>query len=93
MKITVIRNKFGHLHIFKGNQNGKLSNSNTNILLNGKESDLYFQIDTDIEAIKEFMTKQQKRDLDNGYAVVIDDIGYKEFMTKQQKILKVLTCE
>jgi len=78
MKITVIQNRFGHLHIFKGNQKDKLTDLGSNILLNDKESELYMQVDTDINGLKEYMTKQQIKDLNAGYEVVIDDPGYFE---------------
>jgi hypothetical protein len=78
--ITVIRNRFGHLHVFKGIQEGKLTNSGSNVLVNQydgtHESDLYLQVDTDIEGLKESMTKRQREDLDAGYEVVMEDIGY-----------------
>jgi len=76
MRITIIRNRFGHLHIFKGDQSGNLTDLGDNVLLNGEESELYFQTDTDINAIKDFMSKQQITDLDDGFEVVIADPGY-----------------
>ena len=76
MQITIIKNRFGHIHIFKGNQDGQLTDLSSNILLNGKESDLYLQLDTDINALIEYLTAKQKKTFNDGFEVVIEDIGY-----------------
>jgi len=76
MQITIISNRFGHVHIFKGNLEGQLTDLSSNVLYNNKESDLYLQIDTDIKALMEHLTAKQKKTFNSGFEVVIEDIGY-----------------
>ena len=76
MEITLIKNRFGHVHIFKGNQQGKLTDLGDNVLLNGNESEIYIQIDTDISFIEHSLTKEQRETFNNGFEIVINDLGF-----------------
>ena len=75
MQITIIRNRFGHLHVFKGNCEGQLTDTGSNVKYNGKESDVYLQVDTDIQAVKEMLSFKQLANLEAGWEVVIEDFG------------------
>ena len=87
MLITIIQNKLGHVHIFKG----KLSVGDLDftypynirrITPEGKlvASDLYLQVDYDIlkelGGIESLLTEEQLEDYRNGWPVVIEDPGY-----------------
>lgn len=81
-KISIVQNSFGHLHIFKGvpklnfnNRKNITKDYETESDIYG-ESEIYLQVDYEINDIKQQLSKRQLKDLDNGYRVVIDDIGY-----------------
>lgn len=77
MQITAIKNIYGHIHIFKGNVVGKLTNYGSTVELDGKESDIYIQAQSDIEGFELFLSEEQKEELNNGYSIAInDDMGY-----------------
>ena len=75
-KISLVKNSLGHLHIFKGIP--KLSFTNPkNITKEDKtESERYIQIDYEIEDLEKNLSETQKKDLENGYRVVIEDLGF-----------------
>lgn len=76
-KITLIMNRFGHVHIFKGDKQGKLRHYDNVLDFEDKESEIYVKNQTDIEGLELFLTQQQIKDLHNGYEIVInDDMGY-----------------
>lgn len=74
MQITLVQNRFGNIHGFVGNQKGKLTNTGSNVQLNGKDSNLYWQFQADIEFIKDMLTAEQKEELENGYEIVVEDL-------------------
>ena len=68
---TVIKNRFGHIHIFKNVRVSKLDNNNSNYkTIDGKESDIYLQDQSDIETFEDTLLNEDKNSLDNGYAIV-----------------------
>lgn len=78
-KISIVQNSLGHLHIFKGIP--KLSfrnprNITKDTIKTKEESEIYIQEDTNIIDIKQNLSKRQIKDLENGYRVVINDIGF-----------------
>jgi len=81
MQITVIENKFGHLHIFKGEVVEKLHNLGSQITLLGRkgigtQSDIYLQDESDILHFYESLSLENQDTLNNGFPVVVNDIGY-----------------
>ena len=68
MNSTLIMNRMGHLHVWKGDVHVERSDK-YNYLSENKESDLYFQIDTDIDSIIDILSEQDKDSLYKGYIV------------------------
>lgn len=71
---TIIQNQMGHLHIWKGKvhpvQVGKY-----NFHTDGKDSDEYHQVDTDIEFILNELTEEEKERVENGETVWTESIS------------------
>lgn len=83
VKITVVRNAMGHVHVFKE----KISVSDLDFSqpynirrISGGESDLYLQTDYDIDrelgGIESCMSLEQLNEFRAGFPVVIEDPGY-----------------
>jgi len=68
MIATLIMNAMGHLHIWRGDVHIERSDK-YNFLSENKESDLYFQLDTDIDSIINILSEQDKDSLYTGYIV------------------------
>ena len=68
MIATLIMNAMGHLHIWRGDVHIERSDK-YNFLSENKESDLYFQIDTDIDSIIDILSNEDKDSLYKGYVV------------------------
>jgi len=68
MIATLIMNAMGHLHIWRGDVHVERSDK-YNFLSENKESDLYFQIDTDIDSIIDILSNEDKDSLYKGYVV------------------------
>ena len=68
MIATLIMNAMGHLHIWRGDVHVERSDK-YNFLSENKESDLYFQLDTDIDSIIDILSEQDKDSLYKGYIV------------------------
>lgn len=68
MIATLIMNAMGHLHVWKGDVHVERSDK-YNFLSENKESDLYFQIDTDIDSIIDILSNEDKDSLYKGYVV------------------------
>jgi len=68
MIATLIMNAMGHLHIWRGDVHIERSDK-YNYLSENKESDLYFQIDTDIDSIIDILSNEDKDSLYKGYVV------------------------
>ena len=68
MIATLIMNAMGHLHIWRGDVHIERSDK-YNFLSENKESDLYFQLDTDIDSIIDILSEQDKDSLYKGYIV------------------------
>jgi hypothetical protein len=87
MRITAIMNRYGHIHIFKGDQSGNLVHLGPNVLKrdydkhvskNNRESELYLQSESDIMAFCDNLDNSQAIDLQLGYEIVLNDVGYFE---------------
>ena len=68
MIATLIMNAIGHLHIWRGDVHIERSDK-YNFHSEGKESDLYFQLDTDIDSVIDILSEQDKDSLYKGYIV------------------------
>ena len=68
MIATLIMNRMGHLHVWKGDVHVERSDK-YNFLSENKESDLYFQLDTDIDSVIDILSEQDKDSLYKGYIV------------------------
>jgi len=68
MIATLIMNAMGHLHIWRGDVHIERSDK-YNFLSENKESDLYFQLDTDTDSIIDILSEQDKDSLYKGYIV------------------------
>lgn len=68
MKATIVMNKMGHLHIWRGDKNIKLI-SKYNFESEGKESDLYLQNEQDIKFFLELLGENNADMLKDGYTV------------------------
>ena len=75
-KISIVQNSFGHLHIFKGLPKLNFNNKQNITKTDGTESEIYIQQDIDIINIKQNLNRRQIKDLNNGFRVVIEDIGF-----------------
>lgn len=64
-------NRMGHLHVWKGNVHVERSDK-YNFHSEGKESDLYFQLDTDIDSVIDILSNEDKDSLYKGYIVKTD---------------------
>lgn len=92
-KISITQNSFGHLHIFKGIPKLCFSNPKNITKEDKTESELYIQEDMNIIDIKQNLSKRQVKDLENGYRVIINDIGFFEtenFIENWDKTIKEL---
>lgn len=75
--VTMKMNSMGHLEVWQGdNESG--------------ESDLYFQVDTDIEAVLEDLTQEERDELEGGWTIKTTNFNDEYFMEgrslpKQQK--------
>lgn len=58
----------GHLHVWKGDVHVE-RNDKYNYLSENKESDLYFQLDTDIDSVIDILSKEDADSLYKGYIV------------------------
>lgn len=77
MLITILKDKMGCVHVFKGaHSDSDFKQNGYQITLNGIECDLYIQYESDIQSIEFFMNKEQVESLNTGYAIVIEDPGY-----------------
>jgi hypothetical protein len=67
---TAIKNKMGHIHIFKG-YNRKLHKDGKYNYVDRffRESPCYLQVDTDISDFEATLNSQQQAKLDNGYKI------------------------
>lgn len=65
---TIQMNAMGHLHIWAGNVEPKQT-SKYNYTVNGNDSDLYFQADYDVQAILDYLTPEDREDVDNGWTI------------------------
>ena len=71
MNSTLIMNRMGHLHVWKGDAHVERSDK-YNYLSENKESDLYFQLDTDIDSVIDILSNEDKDSLYKGYIVKTD---------------------
>jgi hypothetical protein len=70
IEVTIQKNKMGHLHIWKGvHQIKQISKYNYHNQL-GEESHKYIQHDRDIEEILAEVPKHDRKDIENGFAVI-----------------------
>ena len=77
MLITILKDKMGCVHIFKGaHSDSDFRHTGYRITLNDMEADLYMQYESDIQSIEFFLNKDQTTSIDAGYSVVIEDPGY-----------------
>lgn len=68
-KVTIWRDRSGNLHIFEG-YNRKLSTSGCLATdTKGSEASLFFQFQSDIEAIEETLPADKLDSLNNGYQI------------------------
>lgn len=64
--MKIIEDRMGYLEVWKDD------NTDTD-----QDSDLYLQIQNDIEVLKSCLSKEQIEDLENGYEVItLDHLGY-----------------
>lgn len=66
MEVTMKMNRMGHIEVWKGDSTNK-------------EADLYIQLESDVETIKNEIGKEWARELNGGWAVVgrqIDDLWF-----------------
>jgi len=75
---TIIKNSMGHLHIWKG-KHKPLQVSKYNFTVDGKESDLYVQNQSDVGAILDNLTPEEKEQIENGYPVVTNNVPSEYF--------------
>jgi len=71
MIATLIMNRMGHLHVWKGDVHVERSDK-YNFLSENKESDLYLQLDTDIDSVIDNLSDENKDSLYKGYIVKTD---------------------
>ena len=78
MLITILKDKIGCIHIFKGAHSDSdfKYNGNGYVTFNGVEADFYLQYESDIQSVEFFLSKDQILSIDAGYSVVIEDPGY-----------------
>lgn len=67
-KVTITENSMGDLHIWKGENQVNTSNP-LNHKVSGKESDIYFQLQDDIDTAKTYLSKEEVEDLEKGYTI------------------------
>jgi len=72
-KISIVQNSFGHLHIFKGVPKLNFNNKQNIIKTDGTESEIYIQEEINVTYIKQNLNKRQRKDLDNGFRIVVED--------------------
>lgn len=70
---TLVMNSMGHLHIWKGSKN-PIQVAKYNWTVDGKESDLYIQNDTDIETMLDYLSPDERERLESGWSVVTNKI-------------------
>ena len=68
MIATLIMNRMGHLHVWKGDVHVERSDKYSYVAEN-KESDLYFQLDSDIDSVIDILSKEDADSLYKGYIV------------------------
>lgn len=68
MLATIKQNKIGHLHVWKGDVHVDRSDK-YNFLSENKESDLYLQLDSDIDSVIDILSNKDKDSLYKGYIV------------------------
>lgn len=68
MIATLIMNRMGHLHVWKGDVHVERSDK-YNFHSEGKESDLYLQFENDVTSIMDVLTIEDKDSLYKGYIV------------------------
>ncbi len=64
---TIVEDAHGNLHLFEGQQSP--TNHPTLPKVSGNESDVFIQRQDDIEAIKEYLTEDEKMHLSIGYCI------------------------
>jgi hypothetical protein len=69
---TLIIDAHGSLHIFKGSHIP--SNHPTLPTVSGKEADIFFQFEADIDTIVEHLTEEEREYLEEGYAIITNHI-------------------
>lgn len=65
---TLQMNSMGHVHAWPGDV--QTGGNRQNKTADGKESLVYFQLDSDVQALKEYLTPDEWDDLQGGYRVV-----------------------
>ena len=81
--ITAIQNSLGHIHLFLGKLDlasdldiSNLKNIKRIGLFGTYESECYLQFESDIEGFKSYLVKGERRDLQEGWPVYLEDPGY-----------------
>jgi hypothetical protein len=95
--LTLQENRFGHIHVFRGDQSGKLICKGGRVIsggffgcsnfetTEGKESDKYLQFDYEIKSVQDRLPVDKWEELENGYEVVVDNPDLVEYLFGEEE--------
>jgi len=76
--VTLQMNRMGHIHVWKGKVVPQQT-AKYNYVAGGRESEVYFQVDTDIQEVLNILTSDEKHALENGWPVVTTNLSDEYF--------------
>lgn len=91
-EVTLVMNKMGHIHMWKGKvEIVHVSKCNFETR-NGTPADVYIQNEYDVNEILNSLTPDEKEGVTNGYQIVSTNIPDDYFVTDEEALEEISTC-